>query len=51
MAAEAAEEGTEEQRAELAEQIDRLEGLVETPAAYGHEDLRFHDIIMRIATM
>ncbi len=49
MAAEAAEEGTEEQRAELAEQIERLEGLVETPAAYGHEDLRFHDIIMRMS--
>lgn len=49
MAAKAAEEGTDEQREELREQIEKLEDLVNTPAAYGHEDLRFHDIIMRMS--
>ncbi|GGD57628.1 GntR family transcriptional regulator [Croceicoccus mobilis] len=49
MAANAAREGTDEQRAELASQIEKLEELVTIPSAYVHEDLRFHDIIMRMS--
>lgn len=49
MAANAAREGTDEQREELAGQIEKLEELVTIPSAYVHEDLRFHDIIMRMS--
>lgn len=49
MAANAAREGTDEQREELASQIEKLEELVTIPSAYVHEDLRFHDIIMRMS--
>lgn len=49
MAAKAAKKATPELVAELTAQIDRLEGLVETPAAYVQEDVRFHDIIMRMS--
>jgi DNA-binding FadR family transcriptional regulator len=35
--------------AELTAQIEKLEGLVAMPSAYVHEDLKFHDIIMRMS--
>ena len=49
MAAKAARHVTPETAAELDAQIEKLEGLVTMPAAYVHEDLAFHDIIMRMA--
>lgn len=49
MATNAAREGNDEQRAELTEQIEKLQNLVTIPSAYVHEDLRFHDIIMRMS--
>ncbi|HEX5789179.1 MAG TPA: FadR/GntR family transcriptional regulator [Woeseiaceae bacterium] len=47
MAAKTARNLTPEVAEALTEQIEKLAGLVETPAAYVHEDLAFHDIIMR----
>ena len=47
MAAKAARNLTPEVAEALTEQVEKLAGLVETPAAYVHEDLTFHDIIMR----
>ena len=44
MAAKAASNATPETVAELTQQIDKLEALVGTPAAYVHEDIKFHDI-------
>lgn len=49
MAAKAAANSTPETVAELGEQIETLEGLVTTPSAYVQEDLKFHDIIMRMS--
>ncbi|MFD2137326.1 FadR/GntR family transcriptional regulator [Novosphingobium resinovorum] len=49
MAAKAARRATPETRAELKTQIDKLEALVEMPAAYVHEDVNFHDVIMRMS--
>lgn len=49
MAAKAARKATPETVAELTAQIDKLEGLVEMPAAYVLEDVQFHDIIMRMS--
>ncbi|PKP93358.1 MAG: GntR family transcriptional regulator [Alphaproteobacteria bacterium HGW-Alphaproteobacteria-16] len=49
MAAKAAANATPESVAELTAQIDRLEELVTLPSAYVHEDLKFHDIIMRMS--
>ncbi|WP_311267833.1 FadR/GntR family transcriptional regulator [Sphingobium sp. WCS2017Hpa-17] len=49
MAAKAAKKATPESVAELSAQIRKLEGLVEMPAAYVHEDVNFHDIIMRMS--
>lgn len=46
MAAKAARNLTPEVADALTEQIEKLASLVETPAAYVHEDLVFHDIIM-----
>lgn len=49
MAAKAAANATPESVAELTAQIDKLEELVTLPSAYVHEDLKFHDIIMRMS--
>lgn len=49
MAAKAAERATPAGLAELKAQIDKLEGLIEAPAAYVHEDVNFHDVIMRMS--
>lgn len=49
MAAKAAANATLESIAELSDQIEKLEGLVTMPSAYVHEDLKFHDIIMRMS--
>ncbi|WP_336969233.1 FadR/GntR family transcriptional regulator [Sphingobium aromaticiconvertens] len=49
MAAKAARRATPEQVAELTAQIDKLEQLIPMPAAYVHEDVNFHDIIMRMS--
>lgn len=49
MAAKAAANATPETIAELSAQVEKLEGLVPTPSAYVHEDLKFHDIIMRMS--
>ena len=49
MAAKAAANATPETVAELTEQIEKLEGLVAMPSAYVHEDIKFHDIIMRMS--
>lgn len=49
MAAKAARNATPEDIAELSAQIEKLEGLVSVPAAYVHEDVAFHDIIMRMS--
>ncbi len=49
MAAKAAEHRTPDTIAELTAQMDKLESLISTPAAYVHEDVAFHDIIMRIS--
>lgn len=46
MAAKAARRTTPESVAALTAQIEKLEGLVEMPAAYVQEDVQFHDIIM-----
>jgi len=47
MAAKAAKKLTPEIAEELTRQIEKLAGLIETPAGYVHEDVAFHDIIMR----
>jgi DNA-binding FadR family transcriptional regulator len=49
MAAKAARKATPESIAELSAQIEKLEKLISMPAAYVHEDVRFHDIIMRMS--
>lgn len=49
MAAKAAANATPESLDELTRQIETLEGLVTMPSAYVHEDLKFHDIIMRMS--
>ena len=49
MAAKAVQNGTPEEIEELRQQIDKLESLVSMPSAYVHEDLKFHDIIMRMS--
>jgi len=49
MAAKAAANATPESLTELTTQIEKLEGLVSMPSAYVHEDLKFHDIIMRMS--
>ncbi|MEG3181143.1 FadR/GntR family transcriptional regulator [Sphingomonas sp. LT1P40] len=49
MAAKAARNATPATVAELTAQIETLEGLVTMPSAYIHEDLKFHDIIMRMS--
>lgn len=49
MAAKAASNATPDSVAELRSQIDKLESLVTLPSAYVHEDLKFHDIIMRMS--
>ncbi|ODP39561.1 FadR/GntR family transcriptional regulator [Sphingomonas turrisvirgatae] len=49
MAAKAAANATPELVAELAAQVETLERLVTMPSAYVHEDLKFHDIIMRMS--
>ncbi len=49
MAAKAAANATPESVAELTAQIQTLEELVTMPSAYVHEDLKFHDIIMRMS--
>jgi len=47
MAAKAAERLTPDALTELTRQMEKLEALIPHPAAYVHEDLNFHDIIMR----
>ena len=49
MAGKAARNITPEAAAQLGRQIEKLEGLIDTPAAYVHEDVLFHDIIMRMS--
>ncbi len=49
MAAKAAKRATPQSIAELTQQMDKLAGLISTPSAYIHEDVRFHDIIMRMS--
>lgn len=49
MAAKAAQRRTPEMVAELTAQVEKLESLVAMPAAYVHEDVVFHDIIMRMS--
>ncbi|ESQ88304.1 GntR family transcriptional regulator [Asticcacaulis sp. AC460] len=49
MAAKAAERLTADDAAELTAQLEKLDGLLGTPAGYVHEDVKFHDIIMRIS--
>lgn len=49
MAAKAAANATPASVAELTGQIDRLEELVATPSAYAAEDLKFHEIVMRMS--
>ena len=49
MAAKAAANATPETLTELTAQIEKLEELVPMPSAYVHEDLKFHDIIMRMS--
>lgn len=44
-----AERRTAEQLEELGQQMAKLESLIPHPAAYVHEDVMFHDIIMRIS--
>mgnify|MGYP004521499333 CR=1 FL=1 len=44
-----AEDHTPAQLAELKAQVEKLESLIPHPAAYVHEDVAFHDIIMRIS--
>lgn len=47
MAAKTARKLTPDVAEELTRQIEKLAGLIDTPAGYVHEDLVFHDIIMR----
>ncbi len=49
MAAKAALKATPADLAELTAQMAKLESLISTPAAYVHEDVKFHDIIMRVS--
>ncbi len=49
MASKAAENRTPETIAELEQQMDKLKTLIPHPAAYVHEDVAFHDIIMRMS--
>ncbi len=49
MAAKAAQKATDEDIAELTAQIEKLAGLIQTPVAYVLEDVKFHDIVMRIS--
>jgi DNA-binding FadR family transcriptional regulator len=49
MAAKAARNATDDTVAELSAQVQKLESLVSLPAAYVHEDIAFHDIIMRMS--
>lgn len=49
MAAKAAANATPESIADLGNQIEKLEELVTMPSAYVVEDLKFHDIIMRMS--
>jgi DNA-binding FadR family transcriptional regulator len=49
MAEKAATNATPEGVAELRAQIEKLEALVTIPSAYVQEDLKFHDIIMRMS--
>jgi DNA-binding FadR family transcriptional regulator len=49
MAAKAARNATPDMLAELSEQVEKLGRLVSVPAAYVHEDIAFHDIIMRMS--
>lgn len=49
MAAKAAQKLTAEDEAALTKQLKALEGLLTNPAGYVHEDVGFHDIIMRIS--
>lgn len=49
MTRKAAERRTPEQLEELGAQMDKLHSLIPHPAAYVHEDVAFHDIIMRIS--
>lgn len=49
MAAKAAANATPNAVEELRAQIYKLEELVASPSAYVHEDLKFHDIIMRMS--
>ncbi|MNX40402.1 HTH-type transcriptional regulator LutR [compost metagenome] len=49
MAAKAARKLTPEAAAELTQQMKKLESLITTPAGYVHEDVAFHDIIMRLS--
>ncbi|WP_076068529.1 FadR/GntR family transcriptional regulator [Sphingomonas montana] len=49
MAGKAAQRRTPEEIAELTEQMAKLGRLIPHPAAYVHEDVAFHDIVMRIS--
>lgn len=49
MAAKAATKQTPELIEALTRQMDKLKSLIPHPAAYVHEDLGFHDIIMRMS--
>jgi DNA-binding FadR family transcriptional regulator len=49
MAAKAARNITPEAVSELTQQMQKLERLIATPAGYVHEDVAFHDIIMRLS--
>jgi len=49
MAAKAARNITPEAAEQLSQQMKKLEGLITTPAGYVHEDVAFHDIIMRLS--
>ena len=49
MAAKAARNLTPEVADALSAQMRKLEGLIETPAGYVHEDVNFHDIIMSMS--
>ena len=49
MAAKAARKLTPEAADELTRQMEKLASLITTPAGYVHEDVAFHDIIMRLS--
>ncbi|MFD1786301.1 FadR/GntR family transcriptional regulator [Sphingomonas floccifaciens] len=49
MAAKAAEKRTPEMVEALTRQMEKLKSLIPHPAAYVHEDVGFHDIIMRMS--